>query len=196
MNLNFANGPGAAIRNCDGSIKLDLKIPPNSENVHRNFWSHEFVFEETEQEKQGFQLNTAYQCVDNVRIGTKSQTFLFEGLQQKELTILVEGSNNKVKVMNNEIEKITIHDHGKNNTFDFTQQILDNTNMNFNSTTRFLYPTTTAPICFCCTEAIATKVFQPCGHWGICTACATKMTHRCPVCRQSCHTASLFVVSS
>jgi hypothetical protein len=198
MNLYFLSGPGAAIKYVGGSIKMDIRVSEKSQNVNFNFWSHEFIFNESGFESRSHRWDTNYTHVDKLQIESscQNQTFLIEGLRQKELTILVRGSYTKVVLRNNDIDNITIIDQGCENLFDFTQQILKHTHMDFNSSTRYVYPTITAPICFCCTDSVATKVFQPCGHWGVCTECAKNTVAKCPICRQNCHTASLFVVSS
>ena len=117
-------------------------------------------------------------------------------LRQKELMIVVHGAHNRIVLRNNDIVHITVIDDGNNNTIDLTQQLLQRTSMETGPTTRICLPTMTAPLCFCCIDEVATKVFQPCGHYGVCTKCANNSQMKCPICRQRCHTASLFVVST
>lgn len=198
MNLYIVTGPSVNVQRFNGSIKLGLPISASSENVAYNFWSHEFIFNETTLDTHGYQWHTNYDRVDKIELDSKcqNQTFLVEGLRQKELMIVVHGAHNKIVLRNNDIVHITVIDDGTNNTIDLTQQLLQRTSMETGPTTRICFPTMTAPLCFCCIDAVATKVFQPCGHYGVCTKCANNSQMKCPICRQRCHTASLFVVST
>lgn len=95
------------------------------------------------------------------------------------------GLKNSVTFRENNFEEIVLVDHGEGR-FDLSGQYVQNLTTKQGQKTTLVTRTASAPTCFICYDNDAAHTIQPCGHWGICNACASHGTFTtCPICRNA-----------
>jgi len=94
------------------------------------------------------------------------------------------GSQNTIAFKDNNFKEIVILDNYGDGRFDLSEQCVQELKISQGEKTILMTKTSSPPTCFVCQSESATRIMQPCGHWGLCNICATQSSYKtCPICQ-------------
>ena len=108
-------------------------------------------------------------------------TVVLENLTIPSLNACVINNNSRLSLRGNTIDQLSLLSDSRN-TIDMTQQALPKRfSYQASKDTTIRMPNQGPPMCVACYENEVSRVFLACGHWCLCSNCAS--LQRCPICR-------------